>query len=709
MYSRWEKQAIFVSLCVIFLEKANPQCTGGQLTAENWQEAQKKYQQFKHDNSASLVQFHFDFGSDDVIKLRKELGQADTFDPTLWAWVAPRGRYLLELPLDYDLASLGLLSLSVYHVNVNLSQVGSLKGDCLDQALSKLLLENITYETGKTFSALDDDGAICRSSYVHPSFMSSAPMCVGMKCCTKSTKESHHRNKYQCNTVFYDDRHKIKEVHMSFGIIFSVIFYFVYFGWKRFRILFYARKKRTWDWLRNYFGYKSKHYTTYILQGKPGQRDHWIALSEDDLVPKGGALTLADLWVALGGSRKSSRVVPVLRVLLWALVASVVINYVIPHFYQYKETAMKLMRDGQELAFNFRTIPIAWLQNHEFSWPKGFAAALLVAVYVNIFIDLVCAFALCLCPSPEKRPTKPSGKNGKSGGKTVCMVCIAVVIALLHIFVGVLYLVAVVYPLTQVFVFILTAALVNADIVIPYFVAVFFVFYYLRDAYMKLQKPFTQMRRLLYDEYLHFEEASVAFEYQTFGLEQGDTTSLVQMRQVEPPRNKITRKTASHLLVLYHKDNCARILKTQYLDLCDQLIDKRKHLLTIVVHLILVLSFIGLVLFTLLTFRPPGEYFTRSLESIIAGTVALFAISIPIMYEKFGNADESSMQTTWTRYEIVRYLESLVLDYDTASKRSSAGPSIYGSRLNYLLQRPGGSRMKMRSVSNPGTLFCTLL
>ena len=133
----------------------------------------------------------------------------DTFDPSLWVWATNEGKYLLRLPIDYTMLSIGLLSVHEASMDVTFTES---EEDCLQQlsepemwnTLSSFLVQSVLSLNLSEISS--GNQLICRSAYTFHHFLyseSDEAEGVGFKCCSENTN-SDTSSSFTCNTSYSD-------------------------------------------------------------------------------------------------------------------------------------------------------------------------------------------------------------------------------------------------------------------------------------------------------------------------------------------------------------------------------------------------------------------------------------------------------------------------------------------------------------------------
>lgn len=111
----------------------------------------------------------------------------DSFASDVWVWATSKGKNLLRMPLDYNIMSLGLLTIDTYQIDVVLH---SRSGECLSAVdyryashlLAQFIAENIT-ENGTTVGLTKAGPVVCRRAFAfnHRIFGERG---IGFKCCS---------------------------------------------------------------------------------------------------------------------------------------------------------------------------------------------------------------------------------------------------------------------------------------------------------------------------------------------------------------------------------------------------------------------------------------------------------------------------------------------------------------------------------------------
>ncbi len=629
-----------------------------------------------------LVRLRFSVNDPTILGTMKANGQADTFDPVAWALVSRRGKSILQMPYDYRWASLGLLTLGETTVDIpfivgnGVTCLKKLSGKCRDQVLLALL-KSVLATTPIPASAY-----LCRAAYTHLSFKNDHDVTgISMKCCDEDDMATSATTGTTCEKDFNKDKHDYRGTLLAFSIIFSSLFYITHVGWQRFALLHLALRGRSWDWLGRYFGFGNNCYHAYILRGKTGQPQHWIQLSDEELMGGRAYVTLSELWITLGGTHRSGRIIPVLRCLFLTMVVNIVAFYIVPNYYNQKDAETNLMQTGDEIGFNLRSIPISWWTLNSNHWTEVFAIVTLVGVEVNFAIDLVVSMIFC-CGFREK-PVKGSplkwlgnseqgwrkfrAKLRRTSGQAISL---ALLITLVHLALCFCMVCGIAYAICNITMYVAVAILYHADVLLPWLFAVIMLLYYTYDTYQDVKKPYHEVRNILFDEYLNTDTFIVAHTFEDHykflkEYAKKKNTNVDDIWGGKP--EKVSHKKLITLRAIFHRSRKPKILFDHFLDVSDHLVDKGKVIGSALIKILLLYLYGLLVVFTITAYLPVDDQSNTTLDGLIASIILLMFMILPLIgkIEICRRNRTINIRVTQWKFEIRRYLNSLSGEYDS--------------------------------------------
>ena len=126
--------------------------------------------------------------------------------PWRWAWARSDAAFMLRMPIDYQIMSLGVLAMSTRYINVYFDDVprgcmssGTADAAQIEHEIARILIQNVTMGTGYSSNGFaQDGGGVCRYAYMNASISSSLPDLenfIGFKCCAWSK----HSGRWKCD------------------------------------------------------------------------------------------------------------------------------------------------------------------------------------------------------------------------------------------------------------------------------------------------------------------------------------------------------------------------------------------------------------------------------------------------------------------------------------------------------------------------------
>ena len=657
----------------------------------------KRFSELSTLQSAFIIRFNLKITSTETPENIRIRGQQDTFDPTSWLWMSRDGKYILDMPLDYDFASLGMLTLREYDLDVYFTDGGSClalsEGVCRDEAIARILgtissKSSPASGSSKIVPGLAPSEFICRSAYTYSSFLSSTKdkVALGWKCCTS---DDFLASRFSCNTVVKETKVVHQRVLFSLVIIFSVAMYILSYSVGRLRIIQFAFNGRVWDWLGNYFGFGSNSYRTYIIKGEPEHIGHWVHLSDEDLLSDDYAVTIPELWRVFGGSTRSGRCLVVFRFLFILILFAIVACYAIPMVYDRKGIEMGLFRSGEEIAINLYLIPIAWWRTSEKFWPRGVGVFLVIGIFLNQLLELmlVMVFSMGFREHPPKDPSNermsisrrkwrpPPIRNQKP---SIVAMALATIFFFFDVCLGLVLLVAVIYSVAQILVCVCLAIIIHLDIFAPWLAAAIMVVFHLMDNLEQARRPYARIRMLLHDEFLqrtHSLQAEAIEDILSFEMKYGTEGGNNEKKQPPSRFQKIPYERLSDLLVVFQHRKRPAILLTHFLNICDHLVDRRRNVFKAVARTLVFFTYVLLIVFSVTVYRSP-TVLDRSVEGLVTGCVVFVLLLLPYIYRLVRDKRTAGANTVQWRFEIRRYLDSLLTNPASGATRCIKGPSF---------------------------------
>ncbi len=180
----------------------------------------EQFREYAFGKVAQMINFHLTSNSTDLTPLRQSPSKRDTFDPLIWSWIGQGGGHLMSLPWDYRVASLTLMTLREYDINVdiiNAQCLMNLDNVCLNSQIASMLFKTILLPNIQDLTSCK----LCRSSYTIKTFSKADTLGVGYKCCSI---ESMLNEEFTCNAAT-DDKMELHDVILTFSILLTFLWY----------------------------------------------------------------------------------------------------------------------------------------------------------------------------------------------------------------------------------------------------------------------------------------------------------------------------------------------------------------------------------------------------------------------------------------------------------------------------------------------------
>ena len=660
-------------------------CKG--VTLQHSDVLQKQFLDLKNLKEAYVIKLHVKYEGDRNGS-KGELKQLnDTFDPLTWMWVSKYGAYIVDLPLDYNFVSLGLLGLKEYELDVIISDGGgcflNISVECMDRAIFDLLGEMVwpMQNLGRVhYGEYMPQEYICRSVYAYPSFMSKSNInkAVGWKCCSY---EDRALQKCHTGSIIKGARPGHQKAVFAFSILLSLGVYIIFHGLIRAKLVWYASKGRSWDWVGHYFGYGPTTYRTYILDIGPGNSKRWVHVSDEQLLQGENQVSLPELWQLFGGPFHSGRCIIVFKFIFVVVAYAAVALIAVPKVYTDEENTIKLLKDGEEVALNLRSVPLAWWKtNHDF-WPRNFSILLLVGFFAALILELVLVLVFVIGfrrgpPKDFQRYLKGTGKKPTKNLKRVknssFALMLAVLFLLLDIILGCIIIAAVIYPLVQVVVHVCLAVIIYIDVLTPWVIAVTMTLFHIHLNFQQFRQPYADIKEILHAEFLdnkatiqaytiwniHQNKSVRAFKSEAEDTDGSDKEKPMNRIQKLPPRMLRT------LLVTFQQDRRPTILMEHFLKVSRHLVNNRSAVWDFIVRLLLFGIYLAVIMSSITLYRSSPGGGDRSAEGLVTGAVVFVFLLLPYAYMAGRRKYKTSTCRLLWRLEIQRFLRSLETEWD---------------------------------------------
>ena len=196
------------------------ECQSCDIRIGNGVKVMQQFREYAFGKVAQMINFHLKSNNTDLTPLRQSKSKRDTFDPLIWSWIGQGGDHVMLLSWDYRVASLTLLTLREYDINVdiiNAQCLMNLDNACINNQIASMLFKTILHPNILDLTSTK----LCRSSYTVKTFSKVDTLGVGYKCCSI---ESMLDEEFGCNDST-DDKMELHDVILTFSILLTFLWY----------------------------------------------------------------------------------------------------------------------------------------------------------------------------------------------------------------------------------------------------------------------------------------------------------------------------------------------------------------------------------------------------------------------------------------------------------------------------------------------------
>ncbi|XP_074656474.1 uncharacterized protein LOC141909768 [Tubulanus polymorphus] len=640
------------------------------LTIDDKQNQVLKFRRFRKDHS-HVVKFRLS-GLNVSIESLAAVDKT-TFNPFWWSWVSSAGQFVLNMPVDYHLLSLGLLSLRIEEQTLNISSRPSsceskLGPKCFNLMIHRLLrrftrkpntfhtVPNVTFDLGS-------DDFICRSAFTH-TWLTGETVGIGLDCCLEGVLDD---SSSLCPAHMTSRSYRAKRLVLFFcGVLLPIFAIVMAIAWPSFHPWKFT------EVLTAEFTNRRIKFDHFRVEPEPTGgllSDAYILTNPDELMSYSTPVSLTMFMQLPNINRKKLRVTLLILCQYIFIITTVVLYHSGSVAYGY---TTKQLDTTEKIVFNLLNIPIAWIYTRSDLWPFKVGVLMIVLVAISTML-LICWWLFE--SSTIRKFTLRWIKNAFLHENVVHKLPSIerflhnlLVFALVVVVIGTY---PIVFTLFHIPVYVVSGIVINVDIVAPYLTGSAIFFYYAHRAFGKLSKRYTEIQRYVFEYCLSGGEIGQyrAHHVTTSQLIHHDRSKKT-MTDVDNVKFtyrwlKIERR---HKLIFYYDDAIPHINSNICLKLCKVLYPFRENMARALIRQMANTLFIVLIMLTIIIISPERD----EVNTMVTSMVTLFAALLPQLAEIFNNEQVEQLRSESLRHRVYQKLNHYCSEFRVAQKKICA-------------------------------------
>jgi hypothetical protein len=583
------------------------------------------------------------------------------FDPDWWSWYLEEAGSLIDMPLDYDILSLGLLSLRMKKYDLKFS---SSPPGCLS-ALSYECKRQIVQETIINITAHDKNSEVemlCQSTIQEISLLTGNKVGVSKRCCKRDSLKNGS-GRYSTDGAWHGRHHQVRRLLVFiFGTVLPLFSIPLVMAWADFKPL---------DVGHGFVEYASNKLCKvchYKLRGSSDQQpmDKRTVITRDvELIEfEGPVMTLTSIArsnfpIKLGK----------IKFTVFFLLQYIPIGLWL-YYYNEKKDTMKYLDSWEKVMFNLRFNPFSWLHTNPNFWPYKFAIFLIV-------LNILSFTGLCIWWLLESTTIRKAFMNliiksslyGKSrGGKKFKIrrmeIPLEKIFRNLFIALFVTMMVGtymVVFSLFHSAIYVIGGVVVNIEMVASWLTGIALVIYYVNKSYTGVKGKYTDIKRLVFEECLQLKayKGTLLMTCDVLVNDSEHNRMLDRDKQVF----EYEWSKAEGPVLFYDKESSPMIPKRMFLKICYKIEPLKENVKKAVIDLTFTLFFLGLVVFTVAVFRPYNA--SSEMSVVVTSVVTLLTALIPQLADMSNCQEQDNLEKSVLSYKVKRAVHSYKPNFRT--------------------------------------------
>ncbi|XP_074649290.1 uncharacterized protein LOC141904577 [Tubulanus polymorphus] len=583
-----------------------------------------------------------------------------TFNPYWWMWVSAKGTFILDMPIDYDILSVGLLTLKVEDIDFKLESkpkgcLQKLNHKCRYALIHKVL--DYALEIGKSPTGSFGD-YICRTAYTHRSFITKKLVGVGPDCCMRDIYP--YRNNKIC-TKTWDKKHGvIRVILFVLGLVLPLVVLYMMC------VSPDVRPHKISKGIVSYLTNRLQQIDHFYVKGDGSLAGHTVLVDQNDLLPY---TTAASMWTF------SDFHFPI-RPSKIGFTAVFMSQYVALGWWLYKYSNaphyMNYLDTHEKIAFNLRNVPVSWLITNKEFWPFVISLILVSLSFFNVLLvmfwwltELSCVrrallntlIKVFIKPWSECQDNNSKAKR-RSKKWVYMMPNLESAVHRLLIFVIIAvgcgsYLV--IYSLFHMVMYILTGTVLNIQIITPWLTGVSLAIYYVYKMFANIRSTYTEIQRTVFQECLSGELPVYKARVVTTSCVHTHNVEKMTIRDPDGILVHYENTRADKAIVFYNDSHVPMIQSRLFFHICRELSPFAPNFRRALVSLFATLLFMFLIIFTMTVFNREGQ---SEISMVVTSVVTLLAALLPQFGEMFANEQVNELKKEFKRYRVTRKIKA---------------------------------------------------
>ncbi|XP_064627548.1 uncharacterized protein LOC135487584 isoform X2 [Lineus longissimus] len=594
----------------------------------------------------------------------------DVFNPNWWSWYLEEAGSLIDMPLDYDILSIGLLSLRIkdYDLEFTSSPPGCLSAlpySCKRQIVHEKLLM-ITQRDEATHDEL-----ICQTAMHEKSLLTGNTVGLSKKCCKRESLKNG-TDEYTKDGAWQGRHYSVKRLLVFlFGTVLPLFSIPLVMAWADFKPLDVGHG------FVDYASNKLCKFCHFKLRGSSNLQpldQRTVIMRENDLIEfEGPVMTLtsiADFDFPIKAGKMKFTILFLLQYIpigLWL------------YYYNEKKDSMKYLDSWEKILFNLRFNPFSWLCTDPQFWPYKFALFLIVLNSMS-FVGLCIwwllesaairkAFMNLLIKSSLYGKFKGRGKfKARRTGVPLEKIFRNLFIALFTTIMIGTYMV--VFSFFHSAIYTIGGVVVNIELVASWLTGLALVIYYVNKSYTGVKAKYTDIKRLVFEESLLWKvyKGSILMTCDVLVNDSENNKMVDRDKQVF----KYEWVKAEGPILLYNKDNNLMLPRRMFLRICEKLEPLKENVKKAAIDLTFTLFFLGLVVFTIAVFRPYNA--SSEMSVVVTSVVTLLTALIPQLAEMTNCQEQDNLEKSVLHYKVRKAVHSYRPNFRTLVDTSTFSP-----------------------------------
>ncbi|XP_064629731.1 uncharacterized protein LOC135488795 [Lineus longissimus] len=574
----------------------------------------------------------------------------EVFDPNWWSWATKDTTTLLEIAIDYKVLSMGLLSIAVKDLSLNIVSYPPGCFEMLDfRQQRRIVMVEILHFTEDRDINKDGDDQLCRSVYSHRSVVNDHVVGVGKTCCTRK----------QLRMRLYDDcngKHAVQEIDaftrqstavFIIGTLLPFMFIPLALAWWELHPI------SAGEGFAKYLTNKLTKYDHFTLRGGGRLDRETLIIKEANLEPYNSCVSLTELLDI--NMRVSTTKIKLTFIFLLQYIP--IVSWLLCYG-RMKETLRKL-DTTERILFNLRNNPLSWLFTDRSCSPFCIA---LVLVVLN-FLQIVLLIVWWLMEKQTIR-LKFAGLlrtivgRVKQNEKDTCFYKIVQKTFTAFFICLMAWSYICIYSLFHSIMYTIGGLIVSIDIVSPWLTGGLLVLYYIQRSYGGMIDTYTKIKRLV------FEVCRSTKVYKAWYICTRDVSSVdMEKRLIQEPHPKKTisfkpeKCEGPVLFVFPQKENEVMkimISKEMLRQVCQRVEPIKASIRKAIVKQFFTILFLFLVVFTTAVFRLHTA--TGEVSALITSMATLLTALIPQLADMMATDAESGLRDDILKFNIQKLL-----------------------------------------------------